>query len=51
MLYIRERRLWIWLEAGTAPGTTRITTALSVMRRTLDADTEFATLKTALLKE
>ncbi|HEV8315199.1 MAG TPA: cytochrome c biogenesis protein ResB [Burkholderiaceae bacterium] len=51
MLYIRERRLWIWLEAGGAPGTTRITTALSVMRRTLDADAEFATLKTALLKE
>jgi cytochrome c biogenesis protein len=51
MLYIRERRLWIWLEPGDATGTTRITGALSVMRRTLDVDTEFETLKKAILQE
>jgi cytochrome c biogenesis protein len=51
MLFIRERRLWIWLEPAGAPGATRITTALSIMRRTLDADAEFVTLKKAILKE
>jgi cytochrome c biogenesis protein len=51
MLYIRERRLWIWLEPGEAAGRTRITAALSVMRRTLDADTEFDTLRKAILQE
>jgi cytochrome c biogenesis protein len=56
MLYIRERRLWIWLEpAGTndpaAAPRTRLTVALSTTRRTLDGDAEFDTLKKALLKE
>jgi cytochrome c biogenesis protein len=55
MLYVRDRRLWVWLqpEAG-APGEagrTRITTALSSTRRTLDGDHEFERLKSALLKE
>jgi cytochrome c biogenesis protein len=50
MLYIRERRLWIWLEAD-AGGGTQLKTALSTTRRTLDADAEFETLKQALLKE
>ena len=49
MLYIRDRRLWIWL---TPSGTgTRITTAMSTTRRTLDADAEFEQLKRQLLKE
>ncbi|CAN7160160.1 cytochrome c biogenesis protein ResB [Rhizobacter sp. LjRoot28] len=48
MLYIRERRLWIWLQP-TAGGT-HIRTAMSTTRRTLDADAEFETLKQALLK-
>ncbi|MCY7315588.1 MAG: cytochrome c biogenesis protein ResB [Rubrivivax sp.] len=54
MLYVRDRRLWVWLQAapGTSDGvTTRISTALSSTRRTLDGDAEFDRLKSALLKE
>jgi cytochrome c biogenesis protein len=49
MLYIRERRLWIWL-APSGSGT-KITTAMSTTRRTLDADAEFEQLKRQILKE
>jgi cytochrome c biogenesis protein len=49
MLYIRERRLWVWLEAEGE--STRLRSALSTTRRTLDADAEFDNLKRALLKE
>ena len=48
MLYVRERRLWIWLQP-TDGGATRLTTALSSTRKTLDADREFESLKAALL--
>ncbi len=49
MLYIRERRLWIWIApAGEAA---RISAAMSTTRRTLAADAEFEQLKRALLKE
>lgn len=48
MLYIRERRLWIWLQPA-AGGGTQLRAALSTTRRTLDADAEFETLKAALL--
>ncbi len=52
MLYVRERRLWIWLQAdATDPTRTRVVTALSTTRRTLDADAEFVTLRTALLQD
>ncbi|MCU0968465.1 MAG: cytochrome c biogenesis protein ResB [Rubrivivax sp.] len=52
MLYVRERRLWIWLEADDdAPSHTRITTALSTTRRTLEADQEFERLRQTLLQE
>ncbi|WP_234413990.1 cytochrome c biogenesis protein ResB [Ideonella sp. A 288] len=50
MLYIRERRLWIWLQADDGGGT-RLRAALSTTRRTLDADAEFEALKAELLKE
>jgi len=50
MLYVRERRLWIWLE-DAGDGHTRVTTALSTQRRTLDADAEFDRLRKVLLKE
>ena len=50
MLYIRERRLWIWLQPA-GPSGTRISTAMSTTRRTLDADAEFDALKQAILKE
>ena len=48
MLYIRERRLWIWLQPDDSGGT-KLQAALSTTRRTLDVDAEFDRLKTALL--
>ncbi len=47
MLYVRERRLWVWLspEGGGA----RATMALSTNRKTLDADREFEQLRHRLL--
>ena len=54
MLYIRERRLWVWIAPAPgsgAVGGTKVVTALSTTRRTLDADAEFERLKRALLKE
>lgn len=50
MLYIRERRLWVWLSPGEGGGT-RLRTALSATRQTLDTDREFDTLKTLLLND
>jgi cytochrome c biogenesis protein len=49
LLYVRERRLWIWLERHGAG--TRVTAALSTTRRTLDADAEFEQLKSRILKQ
>ena len=53
MLYIRERRLWVWIAAAAdaqddLPGT-KVTVAMSTTRRTLDADAEFEGLKRAIL--
>jgi cytochrome c biogenesis protein len=48
MLYVRERRLWIWIEGDGASGS-KLTAALSSNRRTLDTDIEFEQLKKALL--
>jgi len=50
MLYIRERRLWIWLQPGDEGGT-KITAALAPHRRTLEADAEFDRIRQALLQE
>ncbi|MFY7940935.1 MAG: cytochrome c biogenesis protein ResB, partial [Burkholderiaceae bacterium] len=57
MLYVRERRLWVWItpqvtsgDGTTAAETSHITTALSATRRTLDADAEFETLKAHILQ-
>ena len=48
MLYVRERRLWIWLapsaEAGSGAGS-EASMAMSSNRKTLDADHEFERLK------
>ncbi len=49
MLYVRERRLWIWLAEGEPPGTSRVQLAMSTPRRTLDIDAEFETLRQQLL--
>ncbi len=50
MLYVRERRLWVWL-ASDPTGGTRVTAAMSTTRRTMDADAEFELLKGALLSQ
>ncbi|RST54662.1 cytochrome c biogenesis protein ResB [Variovorax sp. DXTD-1] len=53
MLYVRERRLWVWLTpAGASAGdntTTAATMAFSVNRKTIDSDREFEHLKHKLL--
>jgi cytochrome c biogenesis protein len=49
MLYIRERRLWIWLQPAGESSRSRVTMALSTTRRTLDADAEFERLKAQVL--
>ncbi|MDO9436183.1 cytochrome c biogenesis protein ResB [Hydrogenophaga sp.] len=49
MLYIRERRLWVWLSpSGDDRSQARM--ALSLNRKTMEADREFDMLKTQLLK-
>ena len=48
MLFIRERRLWLWL-APDARGGSSATMALSANRKTLDGDREFDRLRERLL--
>ena len=53
MLYVRERRLWVWLspkahDSGSAQSTDA-SMAFSVNRKTLDSDREFEHLKHKLL--
>ena len=57
MLYVRERRLWVWLsprqgmvDANDTGNTSHATMALSANRKTLDGDKEFEMLKTRLLQ-
>ncbi|WP_372659750.1 cytochrome c biogenesis protein ResB, partial [Hydrogenophaga sp.] len=52
MLYVRERRLWVWLAptTPTSAGGSVATMAMSLNRKTMDADREFELLKTQLLK-
>lgn len=56
MLYVRERRVWVWLapqgaaDAGAAAGSSQATMALSTNRKTMDGDKEFEMLKTKLLQ-
>jgi cytochrome c biogenesis protein len=57
MLYVRERRLWVWLsprpstlEAGHTASASHATMALSANRKTMDGDKEFDMLKTRLLQ-
>ncbi len=47
MLYVRERRLWIWL-VPQADGS-MATMALSTNRKTMDGDREFEHLKLKLI--
>jgi cytochrome c biogenesis protein len=51
MLYVRERRLWVWLApSADNPHNAEATMALSTNRRNLDSDQEFAHLRGKLLK-
>ncbi|MDM0083829.1 cytochrome c biogenesis protein ResB [Variovorax sp. J31P179] len=50
MLYVRERRLWVWLaKDGDDARGTAATLAFSVNRKTIDSDREFEHLKHKLL--
>ncbi|MBB4845973.1 cytochrome c biogenesis protein [Paucibacter oligotrophus] len=52
MLYIKERRLWVWLESAPGqPELTRVRMALSCTRESPDTAHEFDRLKLDLLKE
>lgn len=48
MLYVRERRVWVWLTPGVEGGTAA-SMALSTNRKTFDSDHEFETLKSKLI--
>lgn len=50
MLYIRERRLWIWIEGPADAPSTTVTLALSATRQTMDTDKDFDALKTRMLQ-
>ena len=50
MLYVRERRVWVWLAPGIgAHGGSQATLALSSNRKTMDTDREFELLKAKLI--
>ena len=50
MLYVRERRLWVWLAPDAqSPEQIQATMALSTNRKTMDVDREFDHLKSRLL--
>ncbi len=49
MLYVRERRLWVWLAKRPGEPGTAATMAFSVNRKTIDSDREFEHLKDRLL--
>jgi cytochrome c biogenesis protein len=51
MLYVRERRLWVWLAPSTDGTGTRATMALSSNRKTMDGDREFDQLSQRLLMD
>jgi cytochrome c biogenesis protein len=57
MLYVRERRVWVWLSQrqgmvnmGHTASASHATMALSANRKTMDGDQEFEMLKTRLLQ-
>ena len=54
MLYVRERRVWVWLApvagGGEEPASSHATMALSTNRKTMDGDREFDMLTTKLLQ-
>jgi cytochrome c biogenesis protein len=49
MLYIRERRVWVWIKSAPN-GNSEAFMAMSSQRKTLDLDKEFETLKSVLIQ-
>jgi cytochrome c biogenesis protein len=49
MLYVRERRLWVWLAPVVETGGSDATMAMSTNRKTMDGDQEFVRLKASLM--
>ena len=49
MLYVRDRRIWVWLTPG-ADNRSEARMALSSNRKTMDGDREFDQLQSQLLK-
>jgi cytochrome c biogenesis protein len=49
MLYIRERRVWVWLAPGNDSAGAQASMALSTNRKTMDGDHEFAHLTEKLI--
>jgi cytochrome c biogenesis protein len=49
MLYVRERRLWVWLTPAVNSNGSDATMALSTNRKTMDSDQEFVRLKSSLM--
>lgn len=49
MLYVRERRLWLWLSPTAGETGSNAMLAFSTNRKTMDSDKEFAHLKARLL--
>lgn len=47
MLYVRDRRIWVWV--SPTEGGAEATMALSSNRKTMDSDKEFEGLKAHLL--
>lgn len=51
MLYVRERRLWVWIRpSNNANGQSHTLMAMSSQRKTLDFEKEFEALKTQLMQ-
>lgn len=51
MLYVRERRLWVWIRPDKdAAGQSHALMAMSSQRKTLDFEKEFEVLKTQLMQ-
>jgi len=51
MLYVKERRLWVWLAPSADTASSQVRMAMSSTRESPDNATLFAQLKAAILKE
>ena len=49
MLYVRDRRLWVWLVPAQERSGSDATMAMSTNRKTMDGDQEFVRLKASLM--